>query len=340
MAKAPTILALAAKGVAQAIEQAGGSSAALLAEAGLEPGALSDPDARIPLARFVQLLHIAAARTGDDCFGLHFGIGYEPREIGLLGYIAINSPTIGQAFRSVERYYRLYRASTEAKLELIGGAARFSTRILDRRIVNRRQDSERTVALFVGGIRNMTEPEWCPIEVHFEHPEPADTAEHRRIFRARLRFDQPANALIFEREFLERKVHAADQRLLGILQRHADETLKMLPTDGDLPASLRQIIAPRLHEGQPSIERAAEELGMSVRTLQRRLRESSVNYSQVIEETRFRLAREYLNKPELAVSEIAYLLGYSELSAFNHAFRRWAGAAPLDYRRRHQAHPH
>ena len=340
VSKSAKILARAATGVADAIRRGGGSPAAIMAEAGIDPKLFRDPDARIALARFVQLFHIAALRTGDDCFGLHFGIGYDRKELGLAHYITVNSATVGDALRGLERYHRLFRTGTETKVDVIGDRARYCFRIVDRTIGNRRQDSERVMGSVLNSIRELTEPDWCPLEAHFEHPEPADTSEHRRIFGALLRFSQPANCLIFERALLGRRIHTADLHLRGVLQRHADEALEKLPTDDDLTMSLRKLIAPKLHEGHPSIERAAGELGMSVRTLQRRLRESSVNFSQLIEEIRYHLAREYLDKPELAVSEIAYLLGYSELSAFNHAFRRWAGAAPLDYRRRHATPVH
>ena len=221
----PTILAAAGSGLIAAIEQAGIAPRALLKEAGLGPDSLSDPSARVSLRGFVRLLELAAARTGDPCFGLHHGMTYHPSEAGVLGYAMLSAPTVGTALHNLVRFVRIQ--VDRAQIELDGGQAHalLGFRLLDSKITMRRQYNERIVAMIFNAIRIATGSRWFPDQVWFEHPAPQDDSEHRRLFRSPVRFGQASNQLIFERSLLDRPLKTADPQLFQALVPHNRDPL-------------------------------------------------------------------------------------------------------------------
>ncbi len=131
---------------------------------------------------------------------------------------------------------------------------------------------------------------------------------------------------------MPRPLKTADSDLLRILVRCCEQILESRPVGDELPHQVQHLVAKHLPSGGPGVEAVAEELGMSVRTLSRRLRERGLSYRRMVDDLRRRLTLEYLKDTDLRVSEIAYLVGYSEVSAFTHAFRRWTGLSPSAFR--------
>ncbi len=139
---------------------------------------------------------------------------------------------------------------------------------------------------------------------------------------------------MIERDFVERQVPAADARLYRILKQHAERILSEMPRDTDSIADVRRAIAASMKEGDPKLNRVIKQLSMSPRTLERRLKEHGVVFKKLVTDTRRRFALDYLKDRKHTLTEIAFLLGYSEVSAFNRAFKRWTGSTPLDHRRK------
>jgi len=137
-----------------------------------------------------------------------------------------------------------------------------------------------------------------------------------------------------EREFVARQVPAADPRLYRILRRYVERALQEMPEGDELVATLRAVIAESVRDGVPKLARVAKKMALSPRTLQRQLMEHAMNFKSLVDDTRRRLALSYLRDRKNCLTEVAFLLGYSELSAFNRAFKRWTGSTPLAYRRR------
>ena len=155
------------------------------------------------------------------------------------------------------------------------------------------------------------------------------------ISEAPVRFHQSEYTTVFDRWILDRPVRACDQQLLSILEEHASVILAQLPPpDDDLLGKLEQSVVGPLPDDRAGIGAAARALGMSTRTLQRRLRERGIVFASLVDEVRRRLSARYLADSALTLGEIAWLLGYSESSAFNRAYRRWTGRSPSADRRR------
>ena len=319
-------------GASRFFEQYGGDPDSIFGNAGLDPALSADPTFNISLRSYCDLFETAAARTGSHNIGLWFGQQFQPTDLGLLGYVAIHSPTMQAALQNFVELFGYHQQGTEMSLTQTRGLLSLNYRIYDSRIVNRRQDAELSLGMFCNIFRHCYGPMWTPEEIHFEHPKPEHWREHEQLFSAPVFFGQRANSIIFRTEGLERTMRTSDPRLLVILRR-------CLKTVGIQPATYRPIseqirdhLVSELAERCPTLEETAESLGIPAWTIQRRLADSKVTYKEIVEETRRELAEAYLKQPHLQLTEIAFLLGYSELSAFSRAFHRWTGVSPRDYR--------
>jgi AraC-like DNA-binding protein len=155
--------------------------------------------------------------------------------------------------------------------------------------------------------------------------------EYVRVFGTLPRFDAGRNAARFDAALLAHPVPNADTSLYPLLRRHADELLRQRLEPG-IAAQVRTVLARALPQGGGRLAAVAEALGMTARTLQRKLADAGTSYQEVLDALRFALAQQYLERPELSLVDIAFLLGYGEQSAFTHAFRDWAGSTPGAWR--------
>ena len=288
---------------------------------------------RIPLDKYFALLDLAAEVSGDPCFGLHFGAVHAFDTAGVFGYILRNSPNVGVAITNAMRYLRLHVDAAELSLELAGPEVRLVYRLTDPRIRPSRHYAALVMVYALKGVRLAVDQAWSPNEVRFRHPPPADTSPYERLFGAPVRFDQEVDALVLDRRLLSRPLSTADHQLLRILEERAQEILAELPAPDDLVERLERFVLDVLPGGDLSLDAAARALGMGARTLQRRLHERNIIYAQLLDELRQRLSDKYLADAGLSLTEIAYLLGYSQISAFNRAHRRWTGQTPSAARR-------
>jgi AraC-like DNA-binding protein len=179
----------------------------------------------------------------------------------------------------------------------------------------------------------ITETKITPIRVEFRHAKPKEARAIRRRFGCPIHYSQDRVALVLTRKFLDHAVEAADDELLKILERHCRLILGARPKADDFIFEVQQLITTLLPSGQPKIDAIAQELSMSSRTLMRRLAEDGFTYKGLLDEVRRRLALQYLKDGRISPKQAAYLLGYSEVPAFYHAFRRWTGSSPMQLRR-------
>jgi AraC-like DNA-binding protein len=324
----------ATTGLLEAITAAGGNPEEILQGFGLDRSVFAKPEGFIPCSVFAGILKEAARSTGDDCFGLHFAERFNPKNIGPLAYVALNSPTIGAGIQNVERYLHVYDSSANWFFTAEGdrGYVRFVLSGLG--IEPMRQSNEHGVTIVINALRMMVGSQWAPQEVHFAHEAPEETSEHHRIFRCPVLFGCETNALVIELSLVEREVPAADQQLYLIMKQYLDQVLSEMPQEDSFFAAIRKAVAESMRDGDPKLARVAKKLAMGSRTLQRRLREYGFDFKKLVEDTRQRFAVNYLKDRKNSLTEIAFLLGYSELSAFNRAFKRWTGSTPLDYQRK------
>ena len=329
----PMISVAATTGLLEAITAAGGNSDHVLRTIGLDRSAFSNPEGFVASSSFAQLLEEAARATADDCFGLHFGERYNPKNIGPLVYVVLNSPTIVDGIANIERYLHVFNRAAKWFFTVEGNWSYIRFLLTDLGIEAPRQHNECSMAVALNTLRIMVGSQWAPQEVQFAHEAPHQISEHRRVFGTPVSFGCETNAFVVEREFIERELPAADPRLYRILKRYLESVLNEMPREDSLLASVRKSIAESMRDGDPKLARVSKRIAMSPRTLQRQLKEYGVDFKKLTDDTRRRFATNYLKDRKNTFTEIAFLLGYSEVSAFNRAFKRWTGSTPLDYRR-------
>jgi AraC-like DNA-binding protein len=271
--------------------------------------------------------------SSDACFGLHFGERYNPKNIGSLVYVVLNSPTIAAGIENTARFIKIHNEAARASLLVEKDRAYLRFLPNELLIHTSRQHSEYAMAVALNTLRLMVGSEWAPQEVHFTHQLEVATPEHFRVFCAPIMFGCPANAFVVESDFLKREVPAADPRLYRILKRYLGRVLHEMPREDDLLAAVRRMIGEAIRDAEPKLSLAAKKLGMSPRRLQRRLQEYGLDFKRLVDDTRQRLALQYIKEEKDTLTQIAFMLGYSDVSAFNRAFKRWTGTAPLQYRR-------
>jgi AraC-like DNA-binding protein len=340
---APTInLASVVYGLDAYMRSRGADSGEALHRAGLEPGDLSNPDRRVPLIRYLELLEICADLLADRQFGLKFGAQYEPRHVGVVGNVALASRTVGEAFKMIGRYLPTMVDATVHGVEASDGTVFVYSYYIDPLMMSYRQKADWAIAFACNLMRvGLGEPRWTPQEVLL--PQLADETPPQRRARAEImgdniRVGHPWAGIRFDAGLLERPMATADAMIESLMRHYGDLRLAALPEQLGEIEQLRREIARVLVKGESGIEHLARATGTSVRTLQRRLRDAGVNYSDLQNDVRKTLALNLLENETLALAQIAFSLGYSEVSAFNHAFRRWVGHSPGQYRRLRAVH--
>ena len=325
------ILAAAANGVADFIVKSGGRPEVVFERAGVDAACLGDRRCTLDLADYVSMMEEAAQETHNDNFGLWFGQRYRPEMLGLIGEITLAAPTLGSAIEHLVLWFPWHQQATETRLVRHGGFLQLEYRILDGSIMDRRQDAELTMGMFANVFRSCLGTNWAPERVLFEHVRPLAWRDHESAFDAEMAWSQGTNALVFSDRGLERSMPA------GNLKRLQELTSDLAAVAGSrgAPAFLDRMqgeIRRRLASGDVRLDDIAEALSIAPWTLQRRLADFGATFSDLVEATRLELSRHYLRQAHLPLTDIAFLLGYSEQSAFSRAFSRWMGCSPRKWR--------
>jgi len=331
-ATVPTVTAQSVAKLANWVA-ASGNADRLLRTIGLDQEAVANPGVRIPYADMMLLSERAAIMTRDAAFGLHVGERVPESEYGLIGTLMLTSAGLQAALRCLIRYLPIWTNVGVFKLELEGAIAHFQWEYSRASLPSPRQDCELSMASVMRLNRLTAKERWWPREVWFQHAKPKDTSEHARIFRAPVRFGMPANALLIDRRVLELPFKMALPRPHDLASEAAEHRLRQVAGDVEVSRQVASFIRHHLGHGQVGLEAAAHALGFSRRNLQRRLREESSSYRQLMQQVRRDIAEYLLLDTETTSTATAQALGYSEHSVFHRSFRKWHGEAPGVYRK-------
>jgi len=272
-------------------------------------------------------------QTGDTHFGLHLIESIELTAMGLYGYLLLNASTIGEFLSLAEHYYPIFYRSAELEVSKQANCWRLVYRKSNLSAVNQRHDDEWTLGSFINTIRSRLGADWQPLRTTFQGPAPKDLKELQRIFGQDLSFNQPLNSFEVDAALLEMPLNDADPRLLQIIREQADELLHSYGETESVEAQLRLLIMKDLELGPPKADNIARQMGMSLSTFKRFLAKHDLGFRALRDSVVRELATRALAETDVQISQVAMQLGYSEVSAFNHAFLRLVGQSPRDYRR-------
>ena len=228
-------------------------------------------------------------------------------------------------------YFHLHQKDTLTRMLDLGECWRIDYQIQHGAILTRRQDAELTLGMLMNVIREVLGPHYSPREIHFEHTRPEMWQEHSKLFNAPVFFEQPFNSILLCKKDLQLSMPMHDPLLLNVML----DTLHLLNLATPLQSLVDQVrshIQIELAQGEPVLDKIASDLGMSSCVLSRRLKAEGLSFSALVEVVRYELADYYIKQKNIPISEMAFLLGYSEVSAFSRAFKRWFGTNPRQFR--------
>lgn len=330
--KSPTTFGNWALVILDAAERRGLDADAIATAAGLDRAALHDPDHRVPQPIMTALWREIVAASGDAAIGIQLPVALPFASFQALGYAIAASSTLENALKRAVRYQKFVSDAVEAELHETGDTITYAARPLyDGDDVPPPVAMEAFMSLKLRIFRNlMRDDTFCPVSVKLMRPTPKDTSAFDEFFQAPIAFGHRALELSYRTEDLRHPLPAANEELARGNDRILAEQLERLDGAPVLDRVLLAIEAELAH-GPPSKQAVARRLGMSARTLQRRLAEAESSFREVTEEVRFSLAKRHLREGTLSIGEIAFALGYGQVSAFTRAFRRWTGSAPSDF---------
>jgi AraC-like DNA-binding protein len=309
---------------------------AIIQASGLKKAEFANPDTRIPFRLAVELLGVSIDKSGDPALGLHAGELIEPGDLDVVEYAARHCATAREGILCSARLIRLLHEAVDVELVEEGEQASWRATIHGP---GARPAGlyEFIIAVNLVVARRMIGMRVLPLEVHFSHTVPSSAAEYARFFGCPVVLGHESNEIVMVRQALDAPLPLADPDLRAAFEQHGDQLLARLPTAESIGSKVRKLTIASLGEGDVGMEAIAKRLHMSVATLRRRLKDEGTTHSQILDDLRFELAKRYLRRPDLAVSEIAYSLGFSHVNAFHKAFKRWTGSAPVEYRARYRA---
>lgn len=315
------------------LEAQGIANDTLLAGLDLTPQDLRAEGAMIPFDKLATLFERASDLTGDQMLGFNRGRKRRMQRIGALAYVGLSAPTLRDSLHNTARYSKVFSDAVVINVDDLDETGRMRWYFDIPAAVRRRQYLEFGAVGIVAAQRQYTQRNFTLQEVHLSHPRNTGIAEFERFFGCAVHFGSRQNALIYRQEDLDLPLVTQDEDLLPVLQRHCQDILARTPHHSPLITRLERAIVDRLAGGTTQQDLLAQDLGLSTRSLSRHLAEEGTSFQRVLDGLRHALADRYLSDSNLSQSEIAFLLGYSSLSSFSTAYRRWSGRSPGDMRR-------
>ena len=296
------------------------------------PADVADPDSWISYRAFLQLLELAALRTGCDHFGLLLSRHQDISMLGSVGFIMRQAPDVRTALVELRRYFAHHNQGGEIVIRVEEGYAMLG---YEGKLANvgMRQQADLAVGIGKNLLQLLCGPGWRPKAVYLLHARPADPSPYEKLLQCPVHFDCESGMMAFDAADLDRPIDRADPQLHRILAEHLSLVKTSYPDD--FSSQVRHLIRQALLTGDCSIERVADYLSVNKRTLQRQLRAVGVSYKNLLEEVRFDMATRYLVESSSSLTVLADMLCYSELSAFSNAFKNHFGISPRDWKKQH-----
>lgn len=297
-----------------------------------DPEQLLDPDGRVP-ARFVLELWDCLPRlTNNDHFGLWLAELSRGAPLTAASWLILSSSTLEAGVRQALRFQRLLHDHAASELVLDESGVTYVHRVGSGTFRAPRHAIEFGLAQLVFLVRRATGKEVLPARVQLQHARPADLALHQPIFGKNVEFGAECDTLSFDRPTCGLPIVTADPSLGELVMAHARALHARLPENASWTNRVQRLVSAELPRSMPTIDEVATRLSLPKRTLQRRLKEEGTSFEEVTDAMRRELAELYLREQRLGVQETAFLLGYSDVSAFHRAFQRWTGVTPSAWR--------
>ncbi|MEM9489333.1 MAG: AraC family transcriptional regulator [Myxococcota bacterium] len=321
--------------VAQALHDQGADMDRELQRVGMSADDITARDHRIARSAYVALWQRLVEISGDPDCGLHLAEQKRHGVMGVLEYACASASTVAHGLQRLASYGRLLHDCGSYEFHRDDRHGRFVYRASKRTPAPRAAIDWSFTYLFLASRRAAGE-EFSAQRVRVQYAAPSTPSELARIFGCPVEYECDISELLLDREIIDLPLATADPALARLMDQFAEDHLTSLPGIDTFADVLRRAIAERITDDGPApLADVARALGMSSRSMQRQLRDRGETFQRVTTEVRMNAAAEHLKDSQLAISEIAFKLGYSQVSAFHRAFRRWFECTPVAYRQRH-----
>lgn len=307
--------------------------AALLASAGVDPQAPVDPAVMVTDTDYYAVLE-RIAREDPQALDLPLRVGATMRcsDYGAFGLAFKSALDLRGSYLRAQRYARVLTSVTRYTLEAAAEGALLQLHREGERRLGLRLSNEASIASVVAISQEVSTARFRPLRVWFRHPAPVSIGAHEGHFGCPVRFGADRDAILVSAQSLQTANRVGDSGISQFFDSHLEETLSKLDDAASLERRVRIEISRALSQGIPKISDVAGRLGLSGRTLQRRLSQRGHSFRALVDLSRRELAERLLRETAYPLAEVAFLTGFSEQSAFNRAFKRWAGQTPRSYR--------
>ncbi|NQU65554.1 MAG: AraC family transcriptional regulator [SAR324 cluster bacterium] len=300
---------------------------------GLTHAQLMEPDRRIPFISHYAMINKGIELT-EPAIGLKIGNEITPERMGMVGHILQNCNHLEEACHQIIRYFKLFFEMVDWKVEKRRKSIAFIYSVKNPKFYMR-YGAEIMLSAALTLMRSLTSTDFIPDEIRFRFEKPEYYSDYRKIFRTQIKFDQNEDAILLSQNQFKLPIPGGQSFIKDILLKHADDLLDKAGDSETIKKQVQKLVYTELANGEVDIVLISEKLQISRWTLTRKLKDEGTTFKQLLQDSREKLAKVYLKKQAESVTEIAFLLGYSEASAFQRAFKKWVGETPLEYRLNH-----
>lgn len=300
-------------------------------QVGLGDNILLDETVEISEVKYIALWELAANATNPD-LGLEIGQRVIPSDIGVLGHALESATTIYRLLDILAEYFVIYAQNSAFNYKINTNDFNISYQVTDPSVVYKRQDSEFAISASLGILQYLLKTEIKPIKVCFEHNKPKNISSHKKIFNCPIVFSHDENCIVLDKNLLQLPLPRSDIRLYNALQPYLESQRDLRKTE-DFLTQIKVIISAELKLGVPTLQVVSQKMHLTVRSLQRKLKTMDIDYTTLLDSIRKERALHFItSESNYAIAHIAELVGYSETSSFNRAFKRWVGETPMNFR--------
>jgi AraC-like DNA-binding protein len=334
MARQSTMSIRVLRGLVSEIEQVGVPRIRFLRAAGLEADQLDAVDARLPRSKIFHSCEVAIDLTGDPALGLHWGDRMNANAFIPVSHMIAHAASLRHGLQSLSQFEPLI--SDEPCYELLEDDDSVTVRapnVAGESSVVQRFTAEAVVTGFFRLVRSFT-ADARPARVSFEHAAPAYHPEYQRIFEQAVRFEQPFSEIVFDRALLNAPSPHKDEGVHEALRALAERSILRLAQHAPYAVRVRDLLVQQGYPQRMDMETVARSLGLSVRSLRRRLASEGKSFHEVESDALATIAKHLLRDKQRTIQQAADDMGFSDTTTFHRAFKRWTGTTPSAYQDR------
>ncbi len=307
------------------------ASEEILQEVGIDADCIHDANQRIPLVKMKQLWELAAQVSNNDCIGLKVVEHATPNTFHALIYASMASGSIRESLQRLIKFGRVVSTASNFELQDSENVVKLILHEGDTQKINNHHAIDAFMYMIVKGARDSVNSNELVMGVKFKRPAPTDQQKHQQAFNCPISFNEDINEITFDKALVDQYIPSGNAELVRINEQILGEYLSRI-NKNDIVSNIQSTLISLMPKGEVSRESIAHSLGISSRSLHRKLDDLGTNYKTILDDTRKHLALQYIKQSDLPITTIAFQLGFLNSGSFSRSFKSWTGSSPSEYR--------